>query len=172
MASVYDKYYENQPQAVKVIVVAGLGLLGYSLYRAIKHKAEEKDAAKAAAAAKSELQVLASQGIVPGYTESQFQTWVNVLVQSMTGCGTDEEAIYDVFEWMENEADLKYLIVAFGVQYYEPCWLHSPVESAIWQVNDKAYGGDLPTWLGYDLTRGEIDKINSILRGKGINFQF
>jgi len=172
MASVYDKYYENQPQAVKVIVVAGLGLLGYSLYRAIKHKAEERDAAQAAAAAAYELQALASQGITPSYTDSQFQTWVNVLVQSMTGCGTDENAIYDVFEWMENEADLKKLIVTFGVQYYQPCVWTSPVSYAVWQVNDKAYGGDLPTWFGYDLGRGEIDKVNSILRGKGINFQF
>jgi hypothetical protein len=172
MASVYDKYYENQPAAVKVIAVAGLGLLGYTLYRSIKRKQDEADALRAAQSAASDLQNLQAQGVVPSYTDTQFLTWVNALVQAMNGCGTDNEMIYDVFDWMENEADLKKLMVSFGIQYYEPCWLHSPLESAIWQFNDKAYGGDLTTWLYYDLTTSEIGKINSILRGKGINFQF
>lgn len=172
MASVYDKYYERQPPAVKIIVAAGLGLLGYGIYRSIKRKQDEADALRAAQAANQELQQLQNQGIVPSYNESQFEVFVNSLVQAMTGCGTDENAIYPVFEAMQNEADIRKLMVVFGVRYYQPCAATSPISYAVWQVNDKAYGGDLSTWLSYDLSSGEISYINSILRERGINYQF
>lgn len=168
----YEKYYERQPGAVKVIAVAGIALLGYSLYRTYKRKQDEKDASQAAQNAASELATLANQGITPSYTDSQYSSFVNVLVQAMTGCGTDEDQVYDVFRKMHNDADIRKLIIAFGVQYYEPCVWTSPVSYAIWQANDHAYGGDLATWLGYDLTTSEIGKINQILAGSGINYQF
>lgn len=172
MASVYDKYYEKQPPAVKIIVVAGLGLLGYTIYRNIKKKQDEADALRAAQAANQELQQLANQGTVASYSDSQFQVFADKLVQAMTGCATDENQIYQVFSALHNEADIRKLIVVFGVRYYQPCAATSPVSYVIWQFNDKAYGGDLSTWLSYDLSSGEIGYINSILRGKGINYQF
>jgi hypothetical protein len=172
MASVYDKYYERQPPAVKVIVAAGVGLLGYSIYQAVKRNKEEKDAAKAAAAAAAELAALAAQGVYPSYGDSQFYVFVNTLVQAMTGCGTDETLIYQVFRQIRNEADIRRLIQLFGVQYYQPCVWTSPVSYTVWQVNDKAYGGDLATWLSYDLGQTEISNINSILKGNGLTFQF
>jgi len=172
MASVYDKYYEQQPSAVKVIVVAGIGLLGYSIYQAIKRNEDEKNASKAATAAVSELAALAARGIYPSYGDSQFYVFINTLVQSMTGCGTDTDMIFHVFRQIKNEADVRKLIQLFGVQYYQPCVWTSPVSYAIWQVNDKAYGGDLATWLSYDLSQSEISTINSILKGNGLIYQF
>jgi hypothetical protein len=172
MASVYDKYYERQPTVVKVIVAAGLGLVGYSIYQSVKRAKEEKEALKAAEAASLELQALANQGIIPSYNDSQFQVYVNELVQAMTGCGTNEDSVYHVISAMQNEADVRKLIVAFGVRYYQPCSFESPISFAIWQLNDQAYGGDLATWLAYDLNAGEIDYINSILSGKGISYRF
>lgn len=172
MASAYDKYYERQPPAVKIIVAAGLGLLGYSAYRAIKRNQEKNEALQAANAAAAELAQLQAQGIRPSYTTGQFQTWVNALTTAMNGCGTDEQVIYDVFDWMENEADVRMLITTFGLRYIEPCGWHSPVEYLVYSVNDKAYGGDLSTWLRYELSSSEIAKVNSILKGRGITFQF
>ena len=172
MASAYDKYYERQPPAVKIIVVAGLGLLGYTLYRNIKRKQDEADALRAAQAAGQELNQLQQQGVNPTYPDSQFQVFADKLVQAMTGCGTDENQIYQVFGALRNEADIRKLIILFGVRYYQPCAATSPVSYAIWQFNDKAYGGDLSTWLSYDLSSGEIGYINSILKGRGINYQF
>jgi hypothetical protein len=58
------------------------------------------------------------------------------------------------------------------VQYYQPCVWSSPVSYAIWQANDRAYGGDLATWLSYDLGTTEISNINSILKANGLGFQF
>lgn len=172
MASAYDKYYERQPPAVKIIVVAGLGLLGYSIYRSIKRDQDERRALEAARAAATELAGLANQGVYPSYNDSQFYVFVDTLMQAMTGCGTDEAMIYQVFRQIKNEADIRRLIQLFGIQYYQPCVWTSWLSYTIWQFNDKAYGGDLGTWLSYDLSQSEINNINSILKGNGVSFQF
>lgn len=172
MESAYDKYYEKQPGAVKVIVVAGLAGIGYLIYRSIKNAQEKSQASQAAKNADKELAALAALGVYPSYNLSQFDVFVNTLVQAMTGCATDEDMIYGVFRQLKNEADIRQLIKSFSVQYYQPCAWTSPVSYAIWQFNDHAYGGDLATWLGYDLSSGEISKINSILSGNGISYTF
>lgn len=172
VASVYDKYYERQPTIVKIIVAAGLGLTGWLVYRNYKKKQEERDATKAAQDAAIELGQLANQGITPSYTDSQYHSFVNVLVQAMNGCGTDEDQVYGVFRQMRNDADIRKLLIAFGVQYYQPCEITSPAQYLYWQFNDQAYGGDLGTWLGYDLSDSEIGQVNAILRQNGVNYQF
>lgn len=172
MASVYDKYYGQQPGAVKAMIVGGVLVTGYIIYRNIQKNKEKQDALKAASAADAELNALASHGVTPSYSDSQFLSYVNVLVQAMTGCGTDEDAVYGVFRQMKNEADIRKLIVSFGIQYYQPCEVTSPAQYLYWQFNDQAYGGDLGTWLGYDLSDSEISTVNSILRNNGINFSF
>jgi hypothetical protein len=172
MASVYEKYYERQPAAVKVIAVAGLALGGYLLYRANKKAADLKQANEAGTLANNELAVLAQQGVHPSYSDSQFQVFVDTLVQAMTGCGTDEDSIYSVFHQLRNEADIRKLIAQFGVQFYQPCVWTSPISYSIWQVDDQHYGGGLATWLGYDLSSDNISEINGILRSNGINYQF
>lgn len=172
MASVYDKYYERQPPVVKIIVAAGLGLLGYSVYRSIRHSQEVRDASQAATAAAEELAALANQGVHPSYSDSQYEVLVNQLVQAMNGCGTDEDQVYQVFSQIRNSADVRKLLVAFGVQYYQPCAATSPVSYSIWLINDQAYGGDLATFLSYDLSSDELNEINSILQGNGVDLQF
>lgn len=172
MASVYERYYERQPSAVKVIVVAGLGLLGYSLYRTIKRNRDERDASQAAAAAASEIQALINAGIQPSYSDSEYSNFTHALVEAMNGCGTDEDSIFRVFQAMRNDIDIRKLIIAFGVQYYQPCAASSPISYAMWQLNDKSYGGDLATWLSYDLNSSDISAINNILSERGIDYQF
>lgn len=172
MASVYDKYYEKQPGAVKVIVVAGLGLLGYSLYRSIKRRQEEADLLKASQAANSELAQLANQGIRPTYTDSQFEAFCVKIDGAVAGCGTDEESIYDVFRAMRNEADIRKLVSSFGVRYFTPCVYSDPVSYSIWLTNHQAYPGDLASFLATDLSTGDIREINDILKGNGIEYQF
>jgi hypothetical protein len=150
----------------------GLGLLGYGIYRAIKKEGDKKEATQGAQAAKTELQQLAAQGIYPSYSLSQYLNYADKLVQAMNGCGTDESLIYSVFNQMKNKADVLQLVASFGLRYYTPCAFSDPISYGIWQFNDKAYGGELATWLSYDLSDGEIENINGILRSKGISYQF
>lgn len=172
MGGVYDKYYERQPPAVKIIVAAGVGLLGYSIYRSVKQKQEEREALKGTEEAANELNTLAANGVVPSYSDSQFYVFVGALTSAMNGCGTDEEGVYTVFRNMNNEADIRKLITTFAIQYYEPCAFESPISYAIWQLNDKAYGGDLAAWLHFDLDEDEINEVNNILQSRGIAYKF
>lgn len=172
MASVYDKYYEQQPPMVKIIVVAGLGLLGYSLYRSIKRARDLRDAQQSAQAAVTEIEMYAQQGYEASYTDSEYYGFVDALVQAMNGCGTDEEKILEVFRKMRNPVDIRRLIIAFGVQYYQPCSVTEFIEYLRWQVDRKAYGGDLATWLNFDLSASYIADINQILSARATDYQF
>lgn len=153
------------------LVVAGAGA-GFLIYNAIKKRADEKRASQAAQQASGETAALISQGIQPSYSDSQYSNFVHILTEAMNGCGTDEDSIYAIFDHMANEVDIRKLITAFGVQYYQPCAASQPLSYLRWQWDDQAYGGDLATWLGYDLSTDEISHINSILSSKGINYRF
>lgn len=171
MASVYDKYNE-QPPVVKIIVAGGVALLGYSIYRSIKRKNDEKKLLQAAQAANNELQELGQQGVQPSFSDSQFEVWSTKIDGAVSGCGTDEEAIYEVFRALKNEADVRKLISVFGIRYYTPCEYSDPVSYSIWLFNHQAYPADLPSFLSADLDSDNIVEINSILSGKGINYRF
>lgn len=172
----YDKYYADQPSVTKgiinVIVVGAAAYIGWEVYKNYKKKKDEEQAAAAASKASQELQELAQQGVKPTYSASQFENWSQVLVQAMTGCGTDEDAVLNVFRHLRNDADIRQLIAVFSVRYYQPCAWTSPISYAIWQVNNQAYGGGLADWLAYDLSSGYIQDINDILAGNGINYSF
>lgn len=167
-----SKFYNEYKSTINVVVGVGAVLVGYGVYQNYRKKAEEKKALEGATAAANELADLAGKGITPSYYDSQYLSYVDQIVQAASGCGTDEEAIYNVFRQMQNDADIRKLIVLFGVQYYQPCAWTSPIAYSIWTVNDQAYGGSLGTFLGYDLGSSEIANINAILKGKGIQFQF
>ena len=66
------------------------------------------------------------------------------------GWGTDEDAVYDVFEALNSRSDVLSLINAFGV--YED---HT-----------------LPEWMNKELNRSELEHVQQILSSKGIVYQF
>lgn len=171
MASAFDKF-NQQPAAVKVIVVAGIGLAGYAAYKAIKKAADESKARKAAEAAGNEIRQYNDQGYHATYTDSEYYSFVSALVEAMNGCGTDEDMILEIFRKMRNPVDIRKLITAFGVQYYRPCAASQPISYVRWQFDSHAFGGDLGTWLAYDLSTDYIQEINQILRERGTEFQF
>lgn len=171
-----SSFIQDQPRAAKgiegVIIVGGVFLLGYAIYRAYQKGQDEKQANQPAEAATTELQQLAAKGIYPTWNDAQYLNLSEQLVQAMNGCGTDEDAIYQVFSGLRNDADFLKLVQQFGIRYYEPCSWSSPISYLRWQFNDKAFGGNLSTWLGYDLTVGEIAHINSILSSHSITYSF
>jgi len=58
------------------------------------------------------------------------------------------------------------------VQYYRPCAASQPISYIRWQLDSSAFGGDLATWLSYDLSSSDIADINQILSERGTDFQF
>lgn len=84
------------------------------------------------------------------YNEADYTVFANKLYSAMKGLGTDEDAIFSVFQLMNTESDVRQLINAFGTKK----------------------GETLSQWLLGDLSTADIAKINGILAYNGINYRF
>ena len=84
------------------------------------------------------------------YNEADYTVFANKLYAAMKGLGTDEDAIFSVFQLMNTESDVRQLINAFGTKK----------------------GETLSQWLLGDLSAADIAKINGILAYNGINYRF
>lgn len=170
------KYYTDLPTWAKGVVVVGtfaaIGVATYTIYRNIKNKKAIDEANEAAKSAKKDLDVLSKQGIKPTKMDTEYITLASRLHQAMDGCATDEEAIYSVFSTMNNDADVLKLVDAFGVRFLTPCAATEPISYAKYLFNPKSFGGSISVWLQYDLTPGEIKKVNEILAKKQIKYRF
>lgn len=171
-----QKNYDSLPPWAKgvvgVIVIGGIAAIGYTLYTKIRDRARLQEAMKVGDFAEKELLELAKKGIKPTLTKTQLESDSLKLQEAMNGCGTTTSQIYQVFEGLKNKADVLALISVFSLRYYRPCAVSSPISYAIWLRNERAYGGNLPVWLSYDLSSSEIEKINTILSDKGIEYKF
>jgi hypothetical protein len=138
----------KNPTVITWIVVGGLGLYAYSRFRRATALPDQGDIAK------DDLRKL---GQTPSYSDTSYVGFADKINSAgVTGFGTDENAIYDVFQQMKNDADVLKLIAAFG---------NRRIEFSL------AWAG-LSGWLRSELDAREIAKINAILAGKGITYRF
>lgn len=172
---VQDYFQGQSPWAksvIGVIIVGGVAYGAYTIYQNSKRAKDLQAANQPGDAATAELKKLAAAGIFPTFSDVQFLGLAEQLVQSMGGCGTDEDSIYRVYSTLKNDADFLKLTEQFGVRFYQPCAWTSPIAYTEWLLNDKAYGGNIATWIGYDLDSGEIRHINSILSSNRISYSY
>lgn len=176
MANFITKSYSDAPPWAKGIILVGAVYIGYRLVNftlaKIKNLQDIKDVTQESNTATTELEQLAQQGIKPTLTAGQVDTSINKIVEAVNGCGTDEQAIYSVFNTLKNIADLKLLVQNWKIQYYRPCAATEPISYSKWLLNTKSFGGSLNTFLNYDLSNSEINNINNILKNKNINYTF
>lgn len=83
-------------------------------------------------------------------TQDQFSTYAAKLYRAMKGPGTNEQAIYTVFEAMNTRSDVQQLVKTYGTKD----------------------GETLREWLYGDLSEDEIEHINAIFASKSINYKF
>jgi len=130
-----------------------IGIGGYSLYRigkAISKKLNGSNAEQDIIDAKK-------AGQTPSYSSATYSQLADKIYAAvMYTWGTDEQAIYDVFNKMNSNLDVAMLIKAFGKRRVE------------FSTQDMELGAHLSN----DLDSSEISKLNSILSSKGINYQF
>jgi hypothetical protein len=168
----FERYYHDTPPIAKIIIAGGVALLVYEVIHKANKAQGIADANKTGTAAAADIQAEESGGASRTLDDVTIQAMVEQLVQAMNGCGTDETMVYDVFRRLNNKLDALYLIKAFGVQFYQPCAASQPLSYMKWLWDDQSFGGDLGTWLAYDLSTDEIGNINKILVSKGIGIQF
>ena len=93
-------------------------------------------------------------GEVSTIPRAQLTVMANKLFAAADGAGTDEDAIYAVFNQLNNTADLYALISAYGTK------------------NGLDLPGMIRDELGNHWPTYERDKLNAILTNKGIAYQF
>lgn len=169
-------YYEQAPVWAKgiaiTVLVVGTGLIVREIIVSSKKKRDLKTANKAGEEASKELKELAAKGIVPTYSNSEFESFSLTLQNAMNGCGTDEEAVMNVIRKMRNEADIRKLVESFGVRFYQPCAASQPISYTRYLLDKETFYTSLPGWITYDLTSSEVSQVNSILKSSGINYTF
>jgi hypothetical protein len=169
-------YYSELPQWAKGVLIVGVTgiafIVGRTIYLNARKRRVIQTANKAAVLAQAEIKEFEQQGVRATYTDSQYEAFSQSLIESMNGCGTNEEQIYEVFKKMKNDIDIRKLISIFGIRFYRPCEATQPISYVRWQFNDEAFGGSLATYLTYELTSSEIREINSILKANNVNYVF
>ena len=134
------KRFENASPFTKVIVVVVIIIILYfvwSFYQQGKNKV------------KNTAQVLALQaeGVTASFSPAKYNSLANTLETAMSGWGTDEQAIFNVFSQLINDLDFIKLDSAFGIRESE----------------------DMVGWLKGDLSSSDIGKINQQLSNKGLS---
>lgn len=142
------------------ILQTGMILGGLFLVYRLLRPAGAKEQQQTATTVKSDIVKEESKGEQQSYSNSNYKTLADKLYSAMNTSGTDEAAIYSVFEQMKNKIDVLKLVEAYGVrQLYQ---FGVPI------------GGkqNLAQALSDELSSNEIAKVNQILFKKGINYKF
>jgi hypothetical protein len=168
--------YKGLPDWARgLTIVGGIGILfyiGYTAIRRVRNVAQLQKDLEESDTAEKELKDLKNKGVNPTLNNSQIQSIIASLVQAMSGCGSDEDMVYEAMRKLNNDADVLLLINRWGIQYYQPCPVTDPISYSMYLANPRRFGGALSNWLSNDLTSSEIKKINNILSQKGIKFKF
>lgn len=175
MNKISESYNQLPSWSKGVVAVGGIAILGFVIWNAYKKIKEAKSLQEALIVskdAKEEANALQRKGIKASYSQTQYESLALKLVEAMNGCGTSLDSVKSVFELMKNKTDVLRLIETFGVRYYRPCPATDPFSYALYMYNEKKFGGNIQTWLQYDLSQSEISSINSILSLKNIEFKF
>ena len=93
----------------------------------------------------------------PTYGPTQYQLFADkIYAAGVTWFGTDENAIYGVFNQLYNDLDVLELIKAFGTR----------------RLEFTSVFGNLQQFLASEMGAKEITQINTILMAKGIKYRF
>jgi hypothetical protein len=163
MSKLY-KIYDEQPKVVKtMIVLAGTLIAGYAIFTIFQKIKKSGGLDKGVQDASKELKDLEKANLRPSYSDTQFEVFASSLHKAMKDNGTDEETVFRVFRQMKTKADVLKLIQVYGKR---------PETGGIWAGHFSDQDLSLAEQLNSDFDDSDIQEINKILKGKGINFQF
>lgn len=155
------KIYKEAPPLGKILLILMAIAICYLLFRVVKKVLEPTPVNENLLnSANTELNQLAQSGETTHYTQTQLDSFADKLFMAMDGQGTDEDAVKEVFEYMQNKADVLELIKAFGIRDYE---------DELFVV----YPYNLTQWLNADMDKADVKEyVNDILKSKNIKHSF
>jgi hypothetical protein len=140
----FNTPWQNRGQAERIIILAGVGIIGFVGYRKLKALVGIVKQTGANIQTGTELGVLNQQQIKPSYTGTQYSIFADGLYSAMVdywySWGTDEDGIKAIMQQMINDADVLKLNQTFGTRdgYTLAQWFRSELsdEDLKYYVND------------------------------------
>ena len=146
----FNTSWSDRGPAERIILLAGAGIGSIVLFRQIGKLTGFIRQTSQNVQTQGELNQWQNVGQTPSYQNTQYEIFADALLTAMKGWGTDEDAVKDVMQKMNNNADILKLIQVFGIR--------------------DGYG--LSAWITDDFSVADKDKyINQVLRSKGITYQ-
>ena len=157
--------FKDLPQwskgVIAIIAVGGVALIGYTVYKKISKTQQEKDAEESLRDVNKDISDI-SKNQKPSFVQSQYGAFADSLFEAMSGLGTDNSAIEEIFGKMKNTLDVLKLVQAFGIRIY--------TDDRVFFFNTKQM--NLNQWISAELSNKEKNKLNNLLASKGIKYQF
>lgn len=163
-------YYKQLPPWAKGVVGVGgvlvVVIVGIKAWKFIQSMQRLNTSLAEPEAAKDDLNYLIANGISPSFPNSQYEAWSNQLTTAFSGCGTDTGSVFNVFNSLNNEADLLKLVSTYGTRKYEKCL------SGLYLLGGGENNLTLSAAISNELSVAELDSLNTILLNKGIKYRF
>lgn len=155
-----QKGFSDLPQWAKGVISVGL-LAGsaFLIYKLVKKfGSDERREVEQNANINQELQQESQKNPLT-FAKSQYSSFADTIQTAGFDVGTDEAAIYSVFNKLKNNADYLALIAAWG----------KPTRTIYdWGM---PYKMTLPQFLRWEMSDTEVQKINKILSSKNIKYR-
>lgn len=142
---------------IAVVVVGGVGIAVYTIYKKIQAQTDKKDDRQQLTAEQRELN---QSPVKPTLTKSQAEAMANAIFTAMDGYASDESAIYAQLSKVKNNADWLLLSTSYGTR---------EISSGKWNPEPN-YKGTLIGALTSELDIAEREKANSILKKNGVTY--
>ena len=111
---------------------------------------------------------LENNGVQPTYADSAYLQFANMLFQAVAGAGTDDKAIFNIFDKIKNDVDYLKLNKAFGVRRYGALFEKDPIPFLSRLMPLPEY--TLTQSLSSELSDSKIEKLNQILKSNGVTY--
>lgn len=145
----FGNWWNGLPNFMKVVIIVTSIVLTIVTIKLIRDKAKTITSRRRIADYKSEEEHWEAKGEQPSLQEFNYEQLANKIWTACQGWGTDEQAIFEVFEELENNVDFIKLQEAYGID---------------------EDGLDLSAQLHDELDGSDIKQINDLLTAKGIAY--
>lgn len=109
---------------IAIIVIVVLILLFIWLRNFLSLRKSEKNSREEVTANENRLQQLNNQGVLPTINRADFESMANAIQQAADGCdpwGQGAQVIMQRIYSLQNEADYRSLVDAFGIRTWDAC---------------------------------------------------
>lgn len=109
---------------IGILIITGIGVVAYKIYKAVHKDEEEKKAKDAVKAFSDDVVSYQKQGLKLSFAASQYSSAANTIATLLNGCDTfnsEIQAIQEVIKVVKNKLDWAFLVKTFGVRSIDNC---------------------------------------------------